>query len=354
MAVKLPAWLFCAVLTAVALPVAGQQKPQVSIEYHVDGLSDVRPLECPSLAAVRHAVESRIGYSPWDDAAHRHLDVRVNPTGNVIAVQIIMKDRSGAIIGEREVVSHGSCKEAMDAASLTLAIAIAPAEALKSAETEASAESAQAPEENASPKKSTAESAPMTAAPSPRLSRNAAAPANNFESRSAEVPAPPVAAIYLGGLGTVGALPGIGGGVDAGMGLRWRLARFHLGVRYDFPRELTPSPGRIETRQWLAETGVCIGGRWGFGCSGASLGRFSADASGLPLAGKSAGAAGFAFVRVGMERPVRSRFILQLYADLSIPIFRQKLLERGSDRLYWQTPPLGGSAGVALIFNFFQ
>ena len=359
-----------------ATDAVGQEKASVFLEYRVlENTAASTDSECPPIGAVKRAVETRIGYAPWDDSADRHIEIVVSPAGGSYVVQILLKDRTGNVIGRREVVSHENCTEAMTAASLTLAIAIAPTAALTAPATDLFNASPPGPAPSGITKRSEDDTATAgnTAADSPRpqdpieVSSPGIASNSPGTTEGASTPATErrqrfaphgdkksvSAIIYAGGLVSWGALPGIAGGAEIGVGLRRGTVRFNLGFRYDFPRHMTLSEGRIRSHQMLGVTSLCLGKTLFFGCTEFSLGQFRAEGHGLQSAESSSGPAAFAAARLGTEIPFNSRFLLQLYATLAAAIFKQKLLERGSEHLFWETPPVGATAGASLIFAFF-
>jgi hypothetical protein len=223
----------------------------------------------------------------------------------------------------------------MEAASLAVAIAIAPTETMTPRATPFPAPAPPASEgEGSSPNEETAPSS------SPEASKH---------SRRG-----PSAILFIGGLGTWGALPGVAWGADLGGGFRWTLAAVRFGVRYDIPTDITLSSGRIVAQELLGQAAVCLGRRWGFGCAGVSLGALWAEGVGLARSRKAFGLAAFAFTRLGAALPVNRRLTLQLYAELTVPMVRQRLLELNTNHQFWRTPPVGVAWGMSLVVNLFD
>ena len=384
-AVSLSNWLIVLTVGLWALTASGQtqNKPGVSFLYNIEESASRSPDGlCPSELDVRSAVEARIGYAPWDDTANRRIRVDVAYANSTHVVQITIMDRSGKSIGKRKVVSKDSCQEAMAAASLTIAIAIAPTVALKSSATVYPDNHSQRVASGGDTGTESSSSTPTTPA-GKDYDTSTVTPggaAQKGADQVTTVSTPEIAAEnsdteysgtneadgnktagnqtrslvgYFGGLGTWGTLPGGAGGVDLGLGFRWSITRVYWGLRYDIPREMNLSDGRIMTRELLGQAAFCMGKDWGFGCAGISVGGFRAEGNDLELSEKAAGPAAFSFARLGAEFSVGSRFFLQVHAELAVPLIRQKILERNSEKLFWQTPPLGGAAGATLIFTFF-
>jgi hypothetical protein len=79
-----------------------------------------------------------------------------------------------------------------------------------------------------------------------------------------------------------------------------------------------------------------------------------AQGDGLHQSQKEVSPAAWTFVRLGIEVPIASFIAIRTYADLSAAIVRHRLLETGTDAVFWETPLLGAVWGGAFVFTFFD
>ena len=322
---------------ALARPIDGEERSRVSIRYIIEA-EDMTPMlaTCPDEIQLKRSVEARIGYTPWDDddTAARHLFVTVSRGEPGVLVRIELQSSTGEVVGRREIHAALSCAEGIEAAALAIAIAIAPAVALTQAPPASSDRLAPMPNSD------------VSTTPSPSLTSPAAS--HGIPGR------PPAVFAYLGGLGTWGAVPSVTGGVDVGMGARWRLMALRGGIRYDFPGETETSPGSVVARQLLGQAAICLDADMILGCAGVSLGAMWAKGLGLLRAEKETTFVSYGFARFAGALPPGRSTRIQLYADLTVPFVRQRLLEFDSGHLFWQTPPVGIVWGAEVSFTFFD
>ena len=305
-----------------------EEAARVAFRYQVRDAGDNRlTAECPTEEEIMRSVEARLGYAPWYAGAGRVVDAVFFKEGEETVARIYLWHADGRLIGSREVRSRQGCKETADSAALAISIAVAPALALTEQPSTSQVEPASARKPADCP----------TVVPPPPLPRRHVK-----------------GILFLGGLGTWGTGPSITGGMDVGVELRVGIASVVAAFRYDFPSELEVNPGRIRSRQMLGQLWGCLNHTFVYGCVGLSAGARQAWAEDLEEARDGVSAALWGAIRFGVNIPLVSRLSLRLYADFTAAIVRQRLLESGTDALFWETPSAGAVWGAALAITFFD
>jgi len=117
---------FCA-LGALAVAsicsVASARPTAVRLTYQ----ADPRIPDCPDMVQLKRSVEERLGAAPWDPDAERQVHVRVVRVGEERRASIEIRDRRGALLGQRMLSSQqADCRELAEAMALAISIAIDP------------------------------------------------------------------------------------------------------------------------------------------------------------------------------------------------------------------------------------
>jgi hypothetical protein len=301
--------------------------------------------QCPTAAELRNGVMARLGRDPFRDAEARRVHVVITVSGAGLAASVTVHDGQGRAVGERRLTSpHRDCAELAAAVGLAIAIVIDPAGAWgRRADRWDESAPASQPQSAPAPVESAAAPPPPNRSP------------EKLEVRRAQ-PAPPrpgVPLVWLVGAGpllSLGAAPGVTGGLAVQVGVRrgaWSLA---LEGRADYPREASVGGGAVSA---FVAAGALVPCR--------HFGRFAV--CGVVLAGGLRGAArdlaesrddvtpyAAAGARLAVEVGLGRRWALRLQGDL-LGTITPTTLTVGTQEV-WKTPPVSGAFGLLLAARF--
>jgi hypothetical protein len=293
---------------------------------------------CPSEAEIKNAVGARLGYEPFDDAAPETIAATIARTADVLEARIAVRDAKGKLTGSRSIRSPGrDCAELSEAMTLAISIAIDPLSI---------ARPPPAPAPPAPPPQPSAE--PTTCAPCPAPVKPEPCPP----------PPDPDDAVFFrasaGALMAFGVAPlPITAGFTADAGLRWRALSVDVEGRADIPVSAEKEPAVVASHILVASLVPC--GHYSLlaACGVVSLGVLRGSTP--DLGGRDSTFYAAAGARVAAEIPLYGSSSLQalalrVHADLQAPLTRTTLYVQGVEA--WQTPPLHGALGLALMGEF--
>ncbi|HEY3357732.1 MAG TPA: hypothetical protein VGQ83_31050 [Polyangia bacterium] len=294
----------CLAVVAVAWPLraGAEQRALVGLVYE----RGPGAAHCPGEPAIRGGVTARLGYEPFAAGAGRTVHASVAGTGRGLRARVELRDATGAVLGERELVSEQhDCTELAAAMELAIAIAIDPVTALRS-------------EARASP----------------------AAPAS-----------PPLRLFAtLGALGAFGFAPAPTAGATIAGGVRRGWTSLGLEARADLPASMAVGRGSISSWLLLAALVPCAHHRVLGACAIVAGG--AQRGAGRDLVGARQATLPFLALggRVALELPVRGPIFGRLHADLVVPLARGTLQVNARD--VWTGTAVEGAVGGAIGVYF--
>ncbi|MBI5547737.1 MAG: hypothetical protein HY901_27970 [Deltaproteobacteria bacterium] len=305
-------FLLPALLVLFAPVTSHAARPQVRLSYERGSGAE----RCPGEQSIRDGVLVRLGYQPF--AAEGELAIAARVAGeddSGLVARITMRDASGELLGEREVVSpHADCTELTEAMVLAICIAIDPVGV------------------------GWVERKPVVATAEPR------------DEPSTASAVPPSFNATLGVVGSLGVEPGVSLGAALGGSVRWSLLSLGLEARASFPvaaREV--AEGKVTGAVSAGSVLSCLHRGPLAGCVFASGGalRVSSEgiAGGRSVTGAFFAAGGRALYELGLTQALGLRFNL----DLIVPFVPSSIVVDRSAA--WVSPPVAGSAGLALSWK---
>jgi hypothetical protein len=311
---------------------AVESRPKVRLEVHRAPAAE----SCAGQRDIEQAVAERLGYDPFDGAAHEVLRVELVPRGSDLVARIDRLDASGAGAGSRELTSSApDCKELSASVALAISIALDPSRALL------------APP--APP--AVAEPVPSSLPPAPRARRSpprdlVVPPRRRAEERAVRV------SVGADAHGAVGSAPGPAFGFGVQSAVRFRRVELGLEGRADLPASTRAAHGGEVSGQALFASFVpCVGIGWFLGCGVASAGALLGSASDSPAGGRDATPFGGAGLRAAVDLPLGARLTLRPYVEAEAAFARTSLVYGG--RVAWRAPPAFGYGGVAARVALF-
>jgi hypothetical protein len=304
--------------------------------------------QCPDERAFRDAVETRLGYAPWSDAATRSIAVIVQQAGGALRGDVTMTDAAGAVTGTRQLTAAGNdCVELVTAMALAISIAIDPDVVFRPVPPPAAPPTAAAPgaipSASASPRPAHVASLPLPSVLAEPLPAAVAAPA----------PASRPIRWHLGvsGFFAGGTSPGVTGGVAVQAGLRWTALSATLEGRADVPTTAPVTGGGVVRAGLLAADvvpcfhlgPVAACGLGTFGALrgvGADVARPRDDATPFVALGG----------RLGAELRFDRTFSAGIHGDLSATLTPTTLVVDG--RGVWTTPRASATLGAGVTAHF--
>ena len=300
--------------------------------------------DCPDEAALREAVHARLGYEPFAAEATSAVTFAVRAEGKAFVARIERTDDAGLSLGVRELRSRGeSCEALVQAAALSLSIALDPVAASKPhppppADPPVTETLAPPPPPPVVP------TAPLVASLAPEPSRD----------RRAAPPLPPSRFLTDWHLGAFfdnawGVAPGSTGGGAVHGGVSARHASLDLEVHYEAPGGESAAQGGT-VRSWLVDGALVPCGRvgWLALCGVAAVGRLDASSRGVTNPETKDAVLATLGARLGVEIPVTPLLALAIHGDLAGNLTRSTFQLDGTPA--WQAPAvLGGFAAGAVV-----
>lgn len=323
---------------------------------------------CPDAARVRDGVTRRLGRSVWNNDGPGRVAVTVTRQAQSLRARVALDNPDGSPPTTRVLEAPlGECAQLLDAAALSISIAVDPLSAFRpetplppSAAAEIPAQS-EPPEPQPLPAQpaptDVAEDAPVApptpTPPAPAASLNVprgTAPPRAFVLRvpntawrvPASVPRLRVGLSAEATLNALGAPHAVVGGLVAAHA-RFGVLHGVAEVRAELPGFRSQDDATVLSRLSLAGLGLCVAWRWVHGC-GVGLGGVR-HVQGTGAGFESSRAATLPFVaagpRVGLAIPVvarRTDVLVQL--DVwGIP-FLTRLRDASSGTVFWMQPPV--------------
>ena len=327
------------IVTALAVPGATANawaEANARLVYSRDRAAN----ECPDEAALRDAVRGRLGYDPFATDAGAAVTFAVRAEGKALVARIERTDDAGLSLGVRELRSRGeSCEALLQAAALSLSIALDPVAASQPHPTPA-----------LSPPEP--ETSPPSPAPPPVEPLHVSPP----PERPAPPPAPPGRFLTDWHLGAFaenawGVAPGATGGGALHGGLRIRHGSLDLEAHYDAPGGESAAQGGA-VRSWLVDGAVVPCGRFGVvaACGVAALGRLQASSRGVTNPETKGALLASLGIRLGVEIPVTPLLAFALHGELAGNLARSTFQLDGSPA--WRAPAVLGGFGAGAVFHF--
>ncbi len=307
---------------------------------------------CPDEGTLRQAVRDRLGYDPFDVSAASAVTFGVRPAGKAFVVRIERTGDDSTSLGVRELRSRGeTCDALVQAAALSLSIALDPVAASQPHPAPLAAVEALAqPAVEAPP----AETPVPPPPPPPALVLAPSTPPRD-EATGAAPPAPTrlLTGWHLGAYaaGDWGVAPGAAAGFAVQGGVEVRHGSLDLEARYDAPAGEAAAQGG-SVRSWLLAATLVPCARWSVLalCGLASLGRVQASSSGVTSPEtKEAFFAGLGG-RIGVEVPVTPLLAFAVHGDLEGNVTRSTFQLDGTPA--WRAPALLGGVGAGAIVHF--
>ena len=301
--------------------------------------------DCPSERALRAAVEQRLGYDPFDTAAASAVIFGVRADHKAFVVRIERIDDQGVSLGVRELRSRGEgCDELVQAAALSLSIALDPVAASQVHPVAPPPAEAPAPPP---------ESPPVVILPLVV----AAVPTEPARDR-AVAPSPPPRPSLLTGwhLGAFaenawGVAPGAtgGGAVHGGVGVRH--GSLDLEAHYEAPGGEAAAQGGT-VRSWLIAASLVPCGRLGLFslCGVAALGRLQASSTGVTSPETRNAAFASLGGRLGLEVPLTPLLAFAVHGELAGNVTRATFQLDGTPA--WRAPALLGGFAAGAVVHF--
>lgn len=307
--------LWCALVTG-ELPV---ERPAVRLEVSRAAGAET----CPDAAGLEALVVARLGYSPVQPGAAERMEVAFTsePAGLVATVR---RERPGHAVQTRALRdADRSCGPLAASAAFALALAVDP-------------QTMTAP-------------APEPPPPSP-----AVAPTPEPKPRVIIAPAPPPEApawnvgweLGAGGAAALGAAPVVNATVVVHGGVhldRWRLL---AELRVDVPSTTPAGTGRVETHVIAGGLLPCVGLSRFLLCGVVGAGALRARSEGLSETAALSAPWAVVGARASVELELGRALRLAPWVDVLVPLTRVTLRVDGQP--VWQTPVLGGLAGLRL------
>jgi hypothetical protein len=293
---------------------------------------------CPDEDVIRNEVSARLGRDPFDSRAERSVSAHISRNRQTLRARIHVKDSSGRLIGEREVVSEASdCSELAAATELAIAIAIDPLGAMK-------------------PRPPPPDDPPADPPASVTAARVEPTPDWVTERHEAPPPPPPAPRDPFRLHADGGALLAAGSAPDVAFGGRLlvglRTAHVSLGAegRFDMPARQPVGPGSVTSSMMLGTFVPCYHHRAIGGCALLGAGVVRASGESLPVSRDASGPIFVAGARLLVEIPLDQVLSVNLHGDLLAALSRISLQVNESE--VWRTPPLSGALGVGFGMTF--
>lgn len=289
---------------------------------------------CGTEQGIRRLLPGVLGYDPFDPSAELDLRVQVFPLPPVeIAAYMEFLDRDGNALWFRFYQRPaGDCRGILDSLLLGLEIEL-------TWEPDEAPGPAPCPPQRACPS-----CPPQRCRPAPRVPE----PIPVMGS-----PRPPPSTLWnisLGAEALFGPLPRLTGGATLGLALRTPFATVGLEGRFSGPAVTDSGAGGEVSAFMLAGNVVPCFRAWAFeACAVASLGALRALGQGVDFPESKTFFYAAAGPRLAALVPLRERFLLRPYVEITFPI-RQIALGLGGSET-WFTPVAGAILGVSLAMN---
>jgi hypothetical protein len=293
---------------------------------------------CPSEAAIRTAVSSRLGYDPFFPMAKDTLVVEATHTASAFAVSLKLVDADNAQRGNRSLTAKGKdCSDILDAMALTISLIIDP-DSL-----ERGPRPPPVPEPPPPPTPP-----PPVVSPPPELPNPV---------KAVEPAVEPSIHFYAGAalVGAVGIAPAPSGGGRLFAGVQWRALTLDLEARADAPATGNGSGVTgIHVQSWLVG-GVlvpCAHLDIFYGCALLSVGSLTASSSGGGIPSSTQSAIWTAVgARAGVEIPMVSALVLRGWVEGVVALSSEQLVV-GQTPVYTY-PLVSGAVGAGVAWRFF-
>ncbi len=310
--------------------------------------------QCPGERAFRDAVEARLGYDPWSDAAPRSIAVTVQQAGGALRGDVTMTDAAGAVTGRRQLTAAGDdCDELVRAMALAVSIAIDPDVVFRPVPPSP----APAPSPPPSPPPAPAGTVPPASAPPAPPPRSGLPPPSIVAAPlpAAVAPPPPPSPLrwHAGAAGYVGSgtSPGVTGGVEVMAGFRWAAFSATLEGRADVPTTAAaPGGGTVRGGLLAANVVPCFHLGPVSACALGTFGAIRGVGSGVANARSDATPFAALGARLGGEIPFGRTFSAAVHGDLSAALTPTTLSLDG--RGVWTTPRASASLGLGCVAHF--
>jgi hypothetical protein len=289
---------------------------------------------CPDEQGFRAAVAARVGYDPFFPYAKRTVVTRIDAVaGGRFRARMETLDEKGTLVGEKSFVSvPRDCDELVRTLALAVSLAIDIADAPASEEPEAVP--------SAPPQKATSP-LPVDVAPAPERPIQQPPPA-----------APTRASVELSATarGTVGLAFSPNLGLGVGAALRRRPWSVGIEGRYDPPAESDVGVARLSVGLVAGSLVPCLDWKWFFGCAVGTVGRLSAESSGIRNPASDAALFVAFGGRVGAEIEATSKLGFRAALDVAAaPIAHAA---RVGLRDVYETSAVLGSFGASAVVRF--
>lgn len=278
---------------------------------------------CPDESALRAEVAARLGADPFVAVADREVVARIDRQGGRLHGLVELRT-SGRVQGSRDLaIDSEDCAELVRAMALALAIALDPEHA----------------DTSATPPPATPSPAPLPVTPPP------AAPAPRPTAAPSRPPEPPGPRVVPEVGASVAIATGLAPSTAIGFGAFVGVRRGAFSLAAEGRRDLPATGDGVRAALLAGSLVPCARFRWMLGCAVGSVGRMEAE-------GRTEGRATWAAagIRVGAELPLDARWFVRAHADALATLRRIELRLDGAS--VWTTPPLVGSAAVALGLRF--
>jgi len=322
-------WFGATLLASLTASATPDPPKHVRLRYELAGAEG-----CPDRAELEGAVEAELGYPPFSDTAEELLFVKISERSGTLEALVQLKDRSGAVQGERNLSSAaGNCGELARTLALAVAIAIDPVRANQPKPPKAAAEPAPKPEPP-----------PPAPEPAPKIETPAPAPAP-------EKPSEPFRARVAGGARLAfGIAPAPAPGIWIAGGLGKRAYSLDVEGRATFAVEHEVPDGKVSASTLTASLLPCLQFGVLHTCASATLGALQGSGQDVDRPRKATTVYAAAGARAGLEVPRGSALVFVADLDLDANLTRTTL--RINDREAWSSPPVAFGSALGLRGRF--
>ena len=351
-------------LVAFAAPALAAEPPiDTASSYALAWVRDEGAERCPAGRDFAEEVSRRLGRSPFDDRAERAIEIHVLRSAGAYTSHVYVRDRTGNVLGQRNLTSGEDCSVLFSATALAVALLIDPDATLHGDATASNAAAvfkgpAGAPPAAPQPAASAPSLPPPPPPPPPERSPTVVPPREERDE---------VASAALHSVLALGLAPGAEPGVELLVTARLsRRVSVDIGAAYATPgaatRAGTTFSVGVAAFNASAAFDLVSDGRLTAGAeAGAWLGalRTSLQSTTDPtVVPKDAG--DFPFLAVGAGLGLRVHLSHALFVDARAlalaPLLHRRLQiehTRGSSDTVWSEPSVGGFGAAGLGVSFF-
>lgn len=286
---------------------------------------------CPDEASMRRAVDSQLGYDPFDDQASTSVEASIFRKDDRLfgRVEVIRPHESP---GKRELSSREvDCEHLASAMALTISMAIDPMVISRPPPVAAPVP----PPLEATPRPS-----PVSSPSPPEVSKSSPPAPRSVSFRAGITP-----------VVSVGIAPGIAVGLDASAAVRWSHVSIGLEGRMDLPSYAHLSiGGDVNTSIQVGILVPCAHVDRIALCVLGAIGSMRGESTGITATNSEYVLFAAVGARVALEIPLSASFLLRPELDAFAALARPSL--HLNNAVIWTTPPFSASLGLGAVVRF--